>query len=114
MSKLALKSSRFISLLVVVLFISSLCQAQSPIQPARVWESTLVIPTYELGPPDPNPALAPWQQRKKRPVYPYAVLDNLTHTRVDKTYRAVYLENGYLRVTVLPDLGGRLYEIFDK
>ena len=25
-------------------------------QPARVWEASLVIPTYELGPPDPNPA----------------------------------------------------------
>lgn len=73
-----------------------------------------MIPTYELGPPDPNPALLDWTRRKWRPVYPYAMLDTLTNNRVEKTYRAVNLENEYLRVTVLPELGGRLYSIFDK
>jgi tetratricopeptide (TPR) repeat protein len=77
--------------------------------PARVWEEKLVIPTYQLGPPDPNPA---WEAR--RPVYPYTRLDTLTRQRVDKAYTAVYLENEYLKVTVLPEFGGKLYAIFDK
>ena len=81
---------------------------------ARVWEAQLVLPTYELGPPDPNPAFADWQGRSRRPAYPYPILDNLTDRRVDKTYRAVCIENEYLRVTVLPELGGHLYAIFDK
>jgi tetratricopeptide (TPR) repeat protein len=80
---------------------------------ARVWEESLTIPTYELGPPDPNPALFD-QLRRGRPVYPYPVLDTLTRLRVDKSYRAVFLENEYLKVTVLPELGGKLYAIFDK
>lgn len=80
----------------------------------RVWESPLIIPTYELGPPDPNPALLDWPRRRWRPVYPYPMLDALTNKRVEKSYRAVYLENEYLRVIVLPELGGRLYAIFDK
>jgi tetratricopeptide (TPR) repeat protein len=83
-------------------------------QAARVWEAQLVLPTYELGPPDPNPAFADWQGRSRRPVYPYPMLDNLTDRRVDKTYRAINIENEYLRVTVLPELGGHLYAIFDK
>src|SRR5688500_7519435 len=29
----------------------------------RVWESPLTIQTYELGEPDPNPALLDWQRR---------------------------------------------------
>jgi tetratricopeptide (TPR) repeat protein len=80
----------------------------------RVWEAPLSLPTYELGPPNPYPALLDWQRRKWRPVYPYPFLDALSTKRTEKTYKAVFLENEYLRVTVLPELGGHLYEIFDK
>ncbi|HEX9425106.1 MAG TPA: hypothetical protein VF899_17825, partial [Pyrinomonadaceae bacterium] len=44
----------------------------------RVWEAPLSIPTYELGPPNPYPALLDWQRRKWRPVYPYPFLDALS------------------------------------
>ena len=80
----------------------------------RVWEAPLSIPTYELGEPDPNPALLDWQRRKWRPVYPYPMLDTLTNRKVEKSYKAVYLENEYLKVTVLPELGGHVYAIYDK
>jgi tetratricopeptide (TPR) repeat protein len=81
---------------------------------ARVWEAPLVIPTYELGPPDPNPPFFEAARGRKRPIYPYPLLDTLTNQRVNKSYRAVFLENEYLRVTVLPELGGKLYAIYDK
>ena len=80
----------------------------------RVWEAPLTIPTYELGPPNPYPALLDWQRRKWRPVYPYPFLDNLSNTKTNKTWKVVYLENEYLRVSVMPELGGHIYEIFDK
>ena len=89
-------------------------QSQESNTAPRVWEAPLSIPTYELGPPNPYPALLDWQRRKWRPVYPYPFLDALTNKRADKTYKAVYLENEYLRVSVLPELGGHIYEIFDK
>ncbi|HJQ24207.1 MAG TPA: DUF5107 domain-containing protein [Blastocatellia bacterium] len=73
-----------------------------------------MIPTYELGAPDPNPPLLDWGRRRWRPVYPYTMLDELTGRRVETSYKAVYLENEYLRVVVLPELGGHLYQIFDK
>jgi tetratricopeptide (TPR) repeat protein len=81
-------------------------------EPARVWEASLVIPTYELGPPDPLPVF-PYAARR-RPIYPYPLLDAITDRRVEKSYRAVMLENEYLKVTVLPELGGHLYAIYDK
>ena len=110
-----LSAPRLIGLLAAGFLAAALGRAQSSVEStARVWEDSITIPTYELGPPDPNPALASWQQRKGRPIYPYTVLDTLTNRRADKTYKAVRLENEYLRVTVLPELGGRLYEIFDK
>jgi tetratricopeptide (TPR) repeat protein len=80
----------------------------------RVWEAPLVIPTYELGPPNPYPALIDWQRRKWRPVYPYPFLDSLSNKKTDKSWKAVYLENEYLKVTILPELGGHVYQIFDK
>lgn len=99
-------------LICTVLLFASVVWGQGTGSPVRVWEAPLIIPTYELGLPDPNPALL--NSRGSRPVYPYSMLDNLTDRRVQKSYKAVYLENEYLRVTVLPELGGHLYAIYDK
>jgi tetratricopeptide (TPR) repeat protein len=104
---------RAAALLALGLTLAASARAQSGKSP-RVWEAPLSIPTYELGAPDPNPALLDWQRRKWRPVYPYPMMDTLTTRRVEKNYKAVYLENEYLKVTVLPELGGHVYAIFDK
>src|SRR2546423_14252676 len=88
--------------------------AQTSSAAPRVWEAPLALPTYELGQPNPYPALLDWQRRKWRPGHPDPFLDALSNKRTEKTYKAVYLENEYLRVTVLPELGGHLYQIFDK
>ena len=77
----------------------------------RGWEGTITIPTYKLGPSDPNPA---FPLVGKSPVYPYTMLDDLTNNRAPMTYRAVYLENKYLKITILPDLGGHIYSVYDK
>src|SRR5207342_508572 len=46
--------------------------------------------------------------------YPYPIQDRLSDRRVDKSYRGVYLENDYLRICVIPELGGRIFEGVDK
>jgi tetratricopeptide (TPR) repeat protein len=104
---------RFAILLIALCGAAAFAQEQ-PRTAARVWEAPLSLPTYELGPPDPNPPLFDRARTRGRPSYPYPLLDSLTNKRVDKTYRAVFLENEYLRVTVLPELGGKLYAIYDK
>jgi tetratricopeptide (TPR) repeat protein len=107
--------SAFGLLALAFVFVPNSMQAQAPPAPAaKVWEAPLVIPTYELGAPDPNPAFMDASKGQARPVYPYPMLDSLTNRRVDKSYKAVYLENEYLKVTVLPELGGHLYAIYDK
>ena len=82
----------------------------------RVYETDLTIPTYLSGPPDPNPMFyfGRESQGAEGRVYPYPLYDNLTHQRVDKSYRLVYLENEYVRIGILPDIGGRLFEAVDK
>lgn len=79
--------------------------------PARVSEGTIEIPTYLLGPENPNP---PFALGNRSAVYPYSTLDDLTDTRELRAYKAVYLENEYLKAIVLPELGGRLYSLYDK
>ncbi|MFN7945477.1 MAG: DUF5107 domain-containing protein [Blastocatellia bacterium] len=110
-----IKSFRSVSLLLplVLTALLSHAAAQSSSSAARVWQEPLTIPTYELGPPNPYPAFQ-ILDHQRRPIYPYPLLDNLTNRRVEKKYNAVLLENEYLKVTVLPELGGKLYSIYDK
>jgi Flp pilus assembly protein TadD len=79
--------------------------------PVRVWEGGFAWATYEEGPPNPNPA---FDQFSSNTNYPYTVRDQLTNHRVEHTWRAVYLENEYLKCTILPDLGGHIYTCVDK
>ena len=99
--------------LLVFLFAVIPAKAESPV---RIWEGTISIPTYRVNPPEKAPMFAHdfAYQRAKRWVYPYAMNDNPTNERVDSTHRALFLENDYLIVCVLPDIGGRLFYATDK
>src|SRR5437016_5084486 len=84
-----------------------------PIQAqVRVWEGVLNLPAYEEGAPDPNP---PFDQFAiGRFNYPYTMRPEITDQRVEHRWRAIYLENEYLKCSVLPDLGGHIYTCIDK
>ena len=76
----------------------------------------MVIPTYLAGDPEPNPMFFFGRQSQgaQAPVYPYPMYDTLTGKKVDKTYKVVYLENEYIRIGILPEIGGRIFEGVDK
>lgn len=82
----------------------------------KAWEGTLSLPTYTREAPETAPIFErDWSyQRARRSVYPYVLDDNMTRNRVDSTYRAVFLENEYVQLCVLPDIGGRLFYAIDK
>lgn len=84
-----------------------LCTAQ-----VQVWQGTLTLPTYEEALPDPNPPFD--QYTTGRFNYPYTLRNNLTNHRADHAWRALFLENEYLKCSVLPDLGGHVYTCTDK
>ena len=96
---------------VLVLMLLFIAAASSQAQ-VKVWEGLLNLPTYEEGAPDPNP---PFDQfAGTRFNYPYLLRNELTSKRTDHRWRAVYLENEYLKCSVLPDIGGHLYTCVDK
>lgn len=77
----------------------------------KAWEGTITIPTYPWGPDDINPKFFALENSI---IYPYTMQDYLSTKKVDRTYRALFLENEYLRVTCLPELAGRIHSVFDK
>ena len=86
----------------------------------KAWEGTITIPTYGWE-EDVNPKLWALEGKVKFSttvkgsiVYPYTMQDHLSRTKKDRTYKALFLENEYLKVTCLPELGGRLHSVFDK
>ncbi len=87
---------------------------------AQAWEGTITIPTYGWS-DDVNPKFWALEDQVKLSttvkgaiVYPYSMQDHLSRTKVDRTYKALFLENEYLKVTCLPELGGRLHSVLDK
>lgn len=85
-------------------------------QTVKVTEKPLVLPTYEIGAPDVNPIFFTGRvyQGAQGHIYPYPLYDILTDEKVDKTYDAVYLDNEYVNVCVLPEIGGRILSATDK
>lgn len=84
--------------------------------PVKAWEGTIDLPTYRVNAPEKAPLFERdfAYQRAKRGVYPYAMNDNPTNEKVDSTHLALFIENDYLKVCVLPDIGGRLFYATDK
>jgi tetratricopeptide (TPR) repeat protein len=79
-------------------------------EPVRASRGTIALPTY------------PWAA-VKHPyfrgtdgvnIYPYPMLDFLSREKTNRTYQTVLLENEFLRITILPELGGRIHEVLDK
>ena len=84
--------------------------ASPPTSNVGVWttESTITILTYQF-----QQAFIPTAPDDS--AYPYPRLDfGQVGPPVPQTYRAIHLENGYVGLTILPELGGRLYRWLDK
>ncbi len=83
---------------------------------AKVWEQKVKIPTYEIGEAEKNPIFLDRRvyQGSSGKVYPYPTVEKISDVKRDKEYTAVWLENEYLRVMVLPELGGRIQRAYDK
>ena len=103
-------------LCVTLLLLLSLPALAADTSPVKVREEKTVIPTYLAGDPEPNPMFffGRASQGAQGPIYPYPYYDRLTGKKVDKTYTMVYIENEYIRIGVLPDIGGRIFEGVDK
>lgn len=103
------------SVVAFLLMLSSMVWAQAQ-TPVRAWEAPLTLPTYKIGPPEQSPMFFAGRiyQGAAGKIYPYPLYDTILDVRGDKTYQADYLENEYVKICVLPELGGRVLSATDK
>jgi len=82
----------------------------------KVWQEDVIIPTYEIGNPEKNPIFLEKRvyQGSSGAVYPYPVIEKIADEKTDKVYHAVFIENEYIKVMILPELGGRVQMAYDK
>lgn len=83
---------------------------------AIAWSDPVVIDTYEPAAPDRYPMFFTHRvyQGSSGRVYPIPFTDRISTESVPRAWQAVHLENRWLRLMVLPELGGRIHVGFDK
>ena len=90
-------------MLLVALVVSTCLSAQTP---ATVKEYQKTFPTYPFSDPNPIPLLTP--------VYPYFRFDGFTDKPVNKEWKVVELENPWIRLLILPEIGGKIWAAVEK
>ncbi len=82
----------------------------------KAWREIVTIPTYEVGKPEKSPMFLEKRvyQGSSGVVYPYPVIETMSDEKVDKDYLAIWIENEYVKIMVLPELGGRVQMAWDK
>ena len=82
----------------------------------KAWNEKVIIPTYEIGAPEKNPIFLEKRvyQGSSGAVYPYPVIEKISDEKFDKEWNAVFIENKYIKIMILPELGGRVQMAYDK
>ncbi len=81
-------------------------------QKATITEAHQTIKTYPFSDPNPLPAMA--ISKKVSSFYPYSMIDGYTDQGVNKSWKVVTMENDYITVTVLPEVGGKVWGAIEK
>jgi len=85
-------------------------------RPVRAWREPVAIDSYEPGRPDRYPAYLDQRvyQGSSGAVYPLPFIDGVSRVKRPRRWDALHLENEYVRLMVLPELGGRIHIGLDK
>ena len=81
-----------------------------------VRRETIVIPTYDVYPAESAPLFLEKRayQGSSGKVYPMPVIEKISDEKHDVAYEALILENEYLEITILPQIGGKIHRAYDK
>ena len=82
----------------------------------EAWKAKAIIPTYEVGTPEKYPVFLDKRvyQASSGTVYPHPVTEKISDEKIDKEWDVIYLENDYIKVMIIPSLGGRIQMAYDK
>ncbi len=76
----------------------------------------LALPTYMPAAPDKNPMFLEKRvyQGSSGKVYPLPFTDRIAEKPIVRTWKAVWIENEFIRALILPEIGGRIHSLQDK
>src|SRR6202012_375188 len=82
----------------------------------NAWVEKVSIPTYGTGKPEKNPMFLEKRvyQGSSGVVYPHPVIEQIADEKTDQEYKAVFLENDFLGIMILPELVVREKRAYDK
>jgi len=98
---------------VTVIFVA--CKSHSSGGAARIEERREVIKTYPFSDPDPVPIFArSGVGGQGARLYPYFFFNKFSGTGIEREWTVVRLENPYISVAVLPQVGGKVWGATEK
>ena len=82
----------------------------------KAWREPVEILTYEPAAADKNPMFLEKRvyQGSSGRVYPLPFIDRIATEPQSKLWQAIHIENEYVRLMILPELGGRIHIGYDK
>ena len=95
---------------------TALRRPTAEVSTVNVRTDVITLPTYLPAAPDKNPMFLEQRvyQGSSGKVYPLPFTDRIAEKPVDRKWQAIWIENDFLRVLVLPEIGGRIHAILDK
>ncbi|MDQ0730088.1 DUF5107 domain-containing protein [Arthrobacter sp. B1I2] len=80
------------------------------------WSEPVWIDTYAPGDPDRYPLFLDRRvyQGSSGKVYPMPFIDSIESAKKPRLWQAIHLENQYIRLMLLPEIGGRIHIGYDK
>lgn len=84
--------------------------------PVKAWNEDIEILTYLPDRPDKNPMFLEKRvyQGSSGRVYPLPFIDRIATEPQKKLWKAIHIENEYIRLMILPEIGGRIHIGYDK
>jgi tetratricopeptide (TPR) repeat protein len=87
-----------------------------PQQGVHVRQEPVVFPTYEPLPPDKHPMFLEKRvyQGSSGKVYPLPFFNRIADRKIDRAWKGVWIENEFIELLILPEIGGRIHAGRDK
>jgi len=80
-------------------------------QQAHITEEETSLVTYPYSDPNPVPVFT---KSRKAKIYPYHLFEGYSTKSIEKKWKVVKLENDYIEVYVLPEIGGKVWGAIEK
>ena len=86
------------------------------VEEVKAWEEPVEMLTYLPAAADLNPMFLEKRvyQGSSGDVYPLPFIDHIATEPVIKSWQAIHLENQFIRLMILPEIGGRIHVGLDK